>query len=192
MSGLYGEAEQGKVDFMKGKELVREKFITWSGMGDLARGSIPRIEAECKGYIARLEQELQSLQVERNTIERAKFTPGEVEKSAIERIRELRRQHFVNGPLKHHMRQVQSGLTHAFERGACFDMVHDRELWRLVLSVVTEQDIKEACAGLPEGMTKKEREKALADIDAKIHAVEAKLERGIDKEALTEILGFAG
>lgn len=186
---LHGETGRGKEDYMQMKEGRRQRYIEVSGMADQARGSIPQVEEACREYIARLERDLQRFHVERDAILRSQFTAKEVAESAIERLRALRHEEFVNGPILHHMRQVQGGLTHAWEIGVCKDMLVEQDAWRIIVALVTEDDIRAACAKLPPGLSPANREKALSEIDAKIAETQRKLEAGITKEVLAEILG---
>ena len=154
-----------------------------NNLASKAQASIERQHEKLKDkYISKMN-EIRTLQLEISQLLRQHKTADDLRKEALERFHEMREKILIKEILIPHFQMCQDRKTQVFSPAALNSVVFAQgEYWKLLFYVMTVDDIDKAIAALPRdvGISRKEIDKKVTEINTKIMALKEELESELE------------
>ena len=138
---------------------------------------------EIQKVAQKIKDKIQSLIDKKHDIFDAPYSKAHTLAQAKIVLKEKRREWFIENVLVKHLQYCQIHAGGFFADPIMrVDMGREDRLWKMLFNVITEKDLEEAAAMLPDiGMTHEEKEAEIRKIDAEIEALEGQLEKDMKK-----------
>jgi hypothetical protein len=160
-------------------EVIDDDSKKINELNDISIDIEKRKLGELQDHHQKIKTKILQLQEEKQELYRAPFTKEELLKIAKEELRKKRSEWGINRGLVLHLKSCQAAGVFPFDQVALRTSVFpESQAWKLAYFCITEKDIEEAIALLPDiGVSLEEREEKIKKIDKEISRLSGLLEK---------------